>query len=282
MFKSPIEWLKELIQELIHDFANMAFDLIGIFMLKPTDLSKYHKIQAVYDFVFSLSSSLCIVFIAWSLFGIMLNHLAGTQSRSISEVLTKAMIAFVLSASAPWLLKDVLLKLNNAIVKYFLDEGLDTKTLEKFATIPGGSGTGFAFFLVALAIVISFVLLGMQYIQRLGEYITILVFSPIAAISIVTENFDLWSVWWREAISVIFSQAFQVALLWLVFNLLTGTEKLWDYFMALGLMVGILKGPKFIRQFLYSTGAGKMAVGLAGGASKMAIYRYAASRITKK
>lgn len=279
MFKSPIEWLKEMIQEIIHEFANMAFDWLELFMLKPTDFSKYPKIDILYDFVFGLASSICIVFLAYSLLGIMFNNLAGVQSRSIAEVISKTILAFILSASAPWLLKDVLLRLNNAIVKYFLDQGLDTKMLEKFVVIPGSANL--AVFIMALVIVVLFVLLGLQYIQRLGEYIVLLVTSPIAAQSIITENFDIWSVWWRESISVIFSQAFQVALLWLVLNLLTGTEKLQDYLFAIGLMVVILKGPKFIRQFLYSSGAGKSAVGFAGGTSKMMLYKYAASKIAK-
>ncbi|MDF9763790.1 hypothetical protein OKW24_005686 [Peribacillus simplex] len=70
-FKSPIEWLKELIAELVKDFANMAFDWLEIFMLKPTDFTKYPKIDILYDFVFALASSLCIVFVAWAIIGIM-------------------------------------------------------------------------------------------------------------------------------------------------------------------------------------------------------------------
>ncbi|MED1205599.1 conjugal transfer protein TrbL family protein [Heyndrickxia acidicola] len=279
IFKSPIEYLQDLIHTLVHDFANVAFNWLGIFMLKPTNFEKYHSIGTVYNFVFSLSTSLCIVFVAWSLIRIMLNHAAGVESRSIPEVLAKTIFAFVLSAAAPWLLKEVLLRLNNAIVQYFLDQGLTTTALEKFTDIGGVSIT---ICLMALIIVILFLLLGLQYIQRLGEYIIILVTSPLAAFSLITENFEIWSVWWREAISVIFSQAFQVALLWCILNLLTDTHKLQDYLFAIGLMVVVLKGPRMIRQFLYSTGTGKTAVGLAGGASKMTMYKYAASKMVSK
>lgn len=280
MFKSPIEYLKEFIQDLIKDFANMAFDWIGMFMLKPTDFSKYPKIDVLYDFVSQLASSLCIVFVAWSLLMAMINHMANIQSRSVIEIVCRGMFAFVLSASAPWFLDSVLLKLNNAIVKYFLDKGLDTKTLEKFIVMKDTAAM--SLILMAAVIVVLFVLLGMQYIQRLGEYIVLLVTSPIAAHSVITENFDIWGVWWRESVSVIFSQAFQVALLWLVLNLLTGTEKLSDYMFAIALMVIILKGPKYIRQFLYSSGSGKTLVGAVGSTSKMAVYKFAASKIPGK
>jgi hypothetical protein len=64
--------------------------------------------------------------------------------------------------------------------------------------------------------------------------------------------------------------------------MLTNTKHLEDYLFAIALMVVILKGPKYIRQFIYSSGAGKTAVGMAGGASKMAIYKYAATKMTGK
>ncbi|PGQ88332.1 conjugal transfer protein TrbL family protein [Priestia megaterium] len=276
MFKTPIEYLKELIQDLIKDFANMAFNWIEIFMLKPTDFSKYPKIDFVYDFVHAIASSLCIVFVAWGLMVIIFNQMAGVQGRSVSEVVSKAALSFVLSASAPWLLES-LVKLNNKMVKYFLDKGLDTKALEKFITMPNTAPI--SLLLMGLVIVALFVLLGMQYIQRIGEYIVLLVTAPIAAQSITTENFEVFSIWWRESISVIFSQTFQVMLLWLVLNMLTGTEKLQDYLYAIALMVIILKGPKYIRQFLYSSGAGRSVVGAAGKSSKMAIYKFATAKI---
>lgn len=277
--KAAIEGLKSIINDLVHDFANMAFDWLSMFMLTPTDFSKYPKVDVVYTFVFTLASSLCIVFVAYQLLGIMFNHLAGVKSRSISEVIFKTVLAFVLSASAPWLLENVLVRLNNAIVQYFLDTGLDTSTLEDFFTFPPSAGL--SIFVAAAIICVLFVILGLQYIQRIGEFIVILISSPLAAFSVINENYDIWSIWWREAISVIFTQSFQVALLWIILNQITDTQKLSDYMLSIGLMVVLLKGPKYLRQFLYSSGAGKVAVGMAGGSSKMAIYKYAASRMTK-
>jgi hypothetical protein len=277
---NPIEWLKKLIQEITHDYANMAFDLLEIFMLKPTDFSKYPYIDTVYDFVFDLASSLCVVFVAWAILGIMFNQMAGVQSRSLPEVLFKACLAFVLSASAPWLLEKCLLKLNNAIVQYFLDEGLNTKMLEKFVTIP--QTAGMALFIAMAFIVVLFLILGYQFITRLGEYVSLLVISPIAAHSIISENMEIWSVWWRESCSVILSQGYQVAILWAIINMLTGTEKLLDYWIAIGLMIVVLKGPKHIRQILYSSGGGRAAVDMAGGTGKAVMYKYMASRIPGK
>jgi hypothetical protein len=50
---------------------------------------------------------------------------------------------------------------------------------------------------------------------------------------------------------------------------------------ACGLMIIVLKGPGFLRKFLYSTGTGKTIMGAAGGAGKMAIYRFAATKMIK-
>ncbi|MDW7617857.1 hypothetical protein SC499_25110 [Peribacillus simplex] len=49
---------------------------------------------------------------------------------------------------------------------------MDTKTLEKFVTMPNTAGMAIS--LATLTIVILFVLLDLQYIQRLGEYIVLL------------------------------------------------------------------------------------------------------------
>lgn len=278
LFKSPIEYLKELLAEILGDFADMAFGWLKLFMLKPTNFEDYPKMQVVYDVCFTLATVLGSVFIAFALFKLIVQKVAQTEQRSIPEILTKYMIGFVLALISPWLLDNVLIKLNNAIVQYWLDKGLDTKMLEKF--VVDGSAT-FVILCMALVIIILFVLLGMQYIQRIGEYMVLLVTAPIAAYSVITEDFDIWPIWWREAISVVFSQAFQVTLLWWVLNLITGTEKLQDYLFAIGLMVVILKGPKFLRQFLYSSGAGRAAAGAVGGTGKMAMYKYAASKIVK-
>jgi hypothetical protein len=279
MFKSPIEWLREMIAELVEEYANMAFKWLELFMLKPTDFSDYPKIDTLYNFVFSLAASLSIVFLAFALIKALGNLLADNQSRSVTEILAKSITGFLLAASAPWLLENVLVKLNNAIVRHFLNLGLDMSNLKSYVKL--GGDPSLAMVLISAFIVVLFVILAFQYIRRLGEFIVLLATSPIAAHSIVTDEFDLWSIWWRESVSVIFSQAFQVALLWVFLNQLGSGKDLEDFMIAAGLMVVIITGPKFLRQMLYSSGAGKSTVGVVGGTSKMAIYKYAAKKMVK-
>jgi hypothetical protein len=279
MFKSPIEWLKEMIAELVEEYANMAFKWLELFMLKPTDFSDYPKIDALYNFVFSLAASLSIVFLAFALIKALGNLLADNQSRSVTEILAKSITGFILAASAPWLLENVLVKMNNAIVQYFLGRGLDMANLKSYVKL--GGDPSLAILLISAFIVVLFVILAFQYIRRLGEFIVLLATSPIAAHSIVTDEFDLWSIWWRESVSVVFSQAYQVGLLWVFLNQLGSGKSLEDFLIAAGLMIVIIAGPKFLRQMLYSSGMGKTTVGVVGGASKMALYKYAAKKMVK-
>lgn len=279
MFKSPIEWLKEMIAELVEEYANMAFKWLEIFMLKPTDFSDYPNVDVLYKFVFSLSVSLSLVFLAFAFIKLLGNLLADTQSRSITEILAKSITGFILAASAPWLLENVLVKLNNVIVSYFLDKGLDMSNLKSYVKL--GGDPSLAIILISAFIVVLFVILAFQYIKRLGEFIVLVATSPIAAHSIVTDEFDIWSIWWRESVSVVFSQAFQVSLLWVFLNQLGSGKKLEDFMIAAGLMLVIITGPKYLRQMLYSSGAGRTTVGVVGGASKMAMYKYAAKKMVK-
>lgn len=275
----PIKKLQEFFKDLINEFANVAWDWLELFMLKPMDFSDYKAIDTMYNFSFQLAYALAMVFLVWALLQTLFYSMADLQGRSVIEIISKSGLGFILSLSAPWLLDNALIKMNNAVVQFFLAIGLDTKAIEEFAIFPTTATTGII--LMSGVIVALFIFLGIQYIIRIGEYIVLVVTAPLAAHSIVTENFDLWSVWWREAVSVICSHCFQVALLWGILNMLTGTEKLEEYIFAAALMFPILRGPKWLRQIIYSTGTGRTAVGLAGGASKMAIYKYAASKITR-
>jgi hypothetical protein len=276
-FFNPIEWFKKFIAELVSEFGNMAFDLLGDFMLKPTDFTKYPRVEILYDFSFALASSLAIVFMGFALIKNMTQNAAGNESRSLTEIIMKGVMSFILAASAPWILDKILVGLNNAGVQYFLDKGLSFETFNKFVTHDIVSGS-IAIALMIAVIIILLVIMSFQYIIRLGEYICLLAFSPIAAISVIGEDTELWSVWWRESISVVFTQLFQVALLWFALDSIGAAKELKDYLFSAGILFMIVKGPKWLRQFLYSSGSGRTAVGMAGGASKYAMYKFMMKR----
>jgi hypothetical protein len=279
MFKSPIEYLQELIHDLCKSFADAAFHWIEIYMIKPTDFTKYGFIGDMYKWIFTISASLGALFLVFNLVKLLAQGMGGYANRSTEEVVSKAIMGTVFASLSPFILQDVLLKINNAWVSFILDRGINVDTFAKFVAFPLTASLSIMF--AGFILAVMFLILSIQYIVRLGELMILFITAPLAAITSVNEDMNIWPVWWREAVAVVFQQAFQITILWLIFNLLGGAKNLNDYILAIALMVIVLKGPAVLRKFIYSSGTGRMAVGAAGGVGKAAMYRYAATKMIK-
>lgn len=276
---NPIQWLQTMITQLVKDFADAAFSWLQVYMIQPTDFSNYGFVGELYNTVFTLSLTVGSLFFVYNLVKIIVQQMGGYSTRSTSEITVKAVMGTVLGILAPFLLKDVLLNVNNLIVQMLVAKGITVKTLSALILLPANASLAATFATLFLAAI--FLILALQYIVRLGEIMVLFIYSPIAAMSSVNEDMNAWSIWWREAFATVFTQSFQVSILWLIINQLAGGQQLKDIILACGLMIIVLKGPGFLRKFLYSTGAGRTIVGAAGGAGKMAMFRFATKMITK-
>lgn len=271
MFKSPIEYLNELIYSLMNEIANAAFGWLKIYLFAPTDLETYKYVSEAYDVIFALSVTLGGAFFVYNMFKLIIEKIGGYQQRRMQEVIVRMILGGTLAVLAPFLLKDVLLPINNAIVQIFLDKGLQVETFATFIVVPGATT---AMLIAGFAMALLFLLLAIQYIIRTAELLIILIMSPLAAWSIMNEDLNIWSIWWREAISIVFTQSFQIMVIWLAFNHIGDAKGLQDFIVGFGFLAFCLMSPTFLRKFLYSTGAGRTAAGLAGGAGKSVLFRY--------
>lgn len=277
MFKSPVEYLKDLIKDLVDGFGNAAFDWLKVFLFQPTDFSKYPYIEELYNIVLVVSVSLGGVFFAYNLFKILLGTLGGYNQRSISEVLVKTILGGFFSVTAPFIMTKVLIPLNNAIVQIFLDKGLGTDALSKFIMIPGTAS--FAMFICVLVMLVLFLVLTFQSMRRVAELLFLLAISPLAAWSMINEDMNLWGIWWREIICTIFTQSFHVMMLYLALNQVGDAKSVSEFIIGWVFIGFTLFVPNMLRKYLYSTGSGRTVMNIAGGAGKMAIYKMAARKL---
>jgi hypothetical protein len=74
----------------------------------------------------------------------------------------------------------------------------------------------------------------------------------------------------------------QVPILAIILNMLGSGTDLGAYLLAIGLMIVLIKSPTVLKQFIYSSGAGRGVMRAAGGVGRMAIMRYAARKIINK
>ncbi|MCP8968953.1 conjugal transfer protein TrbL family protein [Ectobacillus ponti] len=277
MFKSPVEYLNEVIAGLMTETANAAFAGLKIYLFAPTDLSRYEYVSEAYDFVFTLSVIIGSVFFIYNLICLLVQKVGGYEQRSMQEVMVKTVLGGTMAVLAPFLLQRVMIPINNAIVQLFLNKGVQVDSFSRFTAIPGAGTTAvlIAGFLMALL----FVILAIQYVIRTAELLIILIMSPLAAWSIVNDEMNIWSIWWREMTATVFTQSLQIIIIWLAFNTIGDGAELKDFIVGFGFLIFCIMSPQFLRRFLYSTGAGKKIAGLATGAGKSVLFRYVTAKL---
>ncbi|WP_379968411.1 conjugal transfer protein TrbL family protein [Ectobacillus sp. sgz5001026] len=279
MFKSPIEYVNELIHGLMSDIANAAFSWLSIYLFAPTDLTRYPYVSEAYHIVLMISVTIGGVFFVFNLIKILVDKVGGYSQRGYQEVIVKTFLGGTVAMLAPFLLKDVFLPINNAIVEIFLNKGIRVETFSKFVTIPGAGAT--SLLLAGLCMAIIFLLLAIQYVIRTVELLILFIMSPLAAWSLVNEEMNIWSIWWRETIATVFTQSLQIMIIWISFNSMGDANTLQDFVIGFGFMIFCLTGPSFLRRFLYSTGAGRKAANAVGSTGKTIILRYVTTKLMK-
>ena len=219
------------------------------------------------------------MFFTYHMMKIMFAGIMGQNSRTVGELTFKSAMGLAFASFSPYLLTEILLKINNGIVEFVISKGVNTDTMQKYLDIGNPQSASFTLMCTIFVLTILYVILCFQYLIRTGQLMLIYVAAPFVATTMINEDMNLWPIFWRETLSVIFMQSVQIILLWLIFNMLGGAKSIFDFFGVISLMIVLIMGPAILRRFLYSTGAGSMAVGAAGGVAKHAMMKYATKKL---
>lgn len=176
---------------------------------------------------------------------------------------------------------EVLIGLNNLAVKGILTAG-DIVSAENFVGLlfglmgldSGDSLNSYLFILlIILIIVVSFIVLGLVAAMRIFEIAIAIVFCPLSCISIINRG-DVLNVWFREFLSLCFTQTVQAFALRALIGIIDFDR---GFIINVGLLVGgvivMIKTPKILRNFVYSTGTGNAVVQAAGSVSRIALMK---------
>jgi hypothetical protein len=211
----------------------------------------------------------------------MIQKAGGYESRTVSEITVKTLLGTTMGFLSPLILTNVLLKVNNEIVDLLVKKGVTVEKMSAMLITPAGKGVAEVLALLFLAF--TFLLLTFQYIVRLGEILMLYIYAPICAVSSVNEEMNAFGIWYREAFCTVFTQAFQLSIFWLIFNVpwQKGANDIQNVFLTCGLMIIVIKGPGFLRKFLYSTGSARKVIGAAGEVTKAQVIKFISSKFMK-
>jgi len=284
-----VEWISDAIYGffmLVIEKANNAmfeglFSSLKSFILEPTDPSKYiNNFYEILNISRSLAGGIFSVFVVLAVF----RQLSGTLyqgDRSVGKYVIDMSMAGLLIYLLPITVTNILLPLNNKLIELlqrigFTEESFDGVVNEFW--LSAGREESFGALLIVFIFFLSFWILVIAGAIRYIETLLIILVAPLFALSLINGS-DGIQIWFRESISVIFTQTIHFLMISFIVSSIAGVSNTAaSLLLTIGGVAVALKGPQILRQYLYRTGTGSVMVSSAGEVSRLG----AMSMIIKK
>ena len=134
--------------------------------------------------------------------------------------------------------------------------------------------SGIVVVILGIVVVLLIIVVAVQATIRGAELALMSIIGPVMALNITANNRSVWSAWFRQLVIICTSQAVQLFMLTGAITLLT-TQAISSsgLLLVFGWLWVTIKSPKFIQQFVYSTGLSSAVGGTARQAGSMALMR---------
>jgi hypothetical protein len=213
------------------------------------------------DFV-SLAWTFLMLFFTFQLVRILSSMVLQEDFSELKALIRKLVVVAALIPSSLWICQE-LFDLGNNFSNHFIQQELK-KLPEKIQNLSAVSQIGNVVLLLVLLIVLAVVLVSIsfQMIIRQAEFVFYVVIGPLAIVTMVNKEMNLFSRWWRNLLAVVFTQSIQVLMLVISFKLVTQTD-LTGLTTSIGFLVLTMRAPQIVNEWLGSSSlAGSEAGGL--------------------
>jgi len=252
--------------KLCSNIINEAFKFITETIINITDINRYININKYLVYIQIIAASFLLVRIAWEALKYQSGGVLGGNNGSISALMIKVLQSGAAIYVLPYLVIDVLLPINNALMKFIQAIGIEIteEHFSKTKTLVGNlSDLGQLMILVLLILGIGFLILAIAGSIRYIELLICTLFAPIAAVSIVNDG-EGTEVWFKETICIVFTQSIHMFLLQILITIMTTVDGIMMAVLSIASISIMLKGPQVLRNFLYTSGTGSLSVKTAG------------------
>jgi|GEM_PF-2005723 len=256
--------------KLCSNIINEAFKFITETIINITDINRYININKYLVYIQIIAASFLLVRIAWEALKYQSGGVLGGNNGSISALMIKVLQSGAAIYVLPYLVIDVLLPINNALMRFIQAIGVEIteEHFSKTKTLVGNlSDLGQLMILVLLILGIGFLILAIAGSVRYIELLICILFAPIAAVSIVNDGEGV-EVWFKETICIVFTQSIHMFLLQILITIMTTVDGIMMAVLSIASISIMLKGPQVLRNFLYTSGAGSISVKTAGTAAR--------------
>ncbi|MEN1990233.1 conjugal transfer protein TrbL family protein [Paenibacillus hubeiensis] len=205
---------------------------------------------------------------------------SGDSEADLQNVLINGAQAAAIIMSVPWIVRQVYAWGTYVASDVVALPGVDLSNMSSpVSTLLTGSmlQNGFPM-ATAIAVLFALVMLVVVLIQtfiRAGELAVAAVVGSFLALGLTNSNSQAFQGWWRELLNISLAQAIQMFLIKCsFFALLNFAAPAWvNVFLFCGFVWVTYKSPAILKQYVYSTGAGKALGGAAQQAGSMVMMR---------
>ena len=260
-----------------------AVKLLDYFVYSPTDLAAIPSFQAILYGIQTIATSLALMIFVKEQFV----NANDPDGRSPSQIIVAFIKTSVLIYVLP-LIVDFFVTINNDLCQMILHVDLgsaikDNQVIQQMGTtisssnftvaMTSGREFGnigllfgdyiFVFLMVMIVLAVSMFFVAIYNGVRYIELLFLIAVGPFLAIS-KTAGGDLFEIWMREMLAVVFAEAVQLfsihfGLLFLIdpqFSSLGGSSAVATVSIGIGGMIFAIRGPKTLRQLMYKGTSG--------------------------
>lgn len=273
-------WIVDKVNEVFFGFINQivesslgwAFELLSTFLVQMNDLNKFFDYNTYLKYSIYIAGGLLVVAVANEVLKQVSGNIYDGEQKSIETLAGQIIFAGALIFMLPWSVDNIFMKINNALISLLSGTDLDVSifTLDSLNDIFNIQYFGLLVPILMLIIAIGFLIIGVVGAIRYWELIIAILIAPIVAISFVRRK-EAIRVWIIEVVALTFTQTIHVLLLHMLIKVMTSADSIVKPLLIIGILVVMIKGPKVLRQYLYSTGAVSAGAGSLGSVAQIAM-----------
>lgn len=272
---NPVESFKQAIREWFSEIAteaaSSAFEFLGTYVIAITDLDKIPSIRTLIEWSQMGAGILVMIFLMKRIIDALKGEALNEGEANFAEIVGSAAISMALIFATPYLIEKFMLTINNAVVKSITDLGIDVtlgnQVIGMFAPDGELALASLHIILMILIWAVAFLIFSIAGAIRYVDLAVVMIMGPLAATA-YTNRSEVYRTYWVEAVAVIFTQCIHVLLAYFMIQWASQGTLLGIVGSIAGAVVAI-RGPKTLRQFLYTSGAG----GAVTGAGRFAFYK---------
>lgn len=238
---------------------------VGQWMLKvvfiQNNLANNETIQDFQKDFVSLAWTFLMVFLTYQLVRILSLMILQEDQSEIKPLIRKVVIVAALIPSSLWICKE-LFTLGNLFSGYYIKTELDKLPEKLYGLNALSSGVNIGLLLILLIVLlVLLIVIAFQMAIRQAEFAFLVVIGPIAIVTMINKEINLFSNWWRNLLAVVFAQSLQVLMIVITFRLMTESS-LSILTTCLGFLVLTISIPKKTNEWLFANSTSGVAGGM--------------------